>query len=624
VARAGAAAPGFALDAGNLGAVVALCRRLDGIPLALEIAAGRVRALGVHTLADRMDDRFSLLGIGHRGVPARHQTLRAVIDWSWQLLTERERVVLRRLAVHADGCVLDAAEAVCSPPELPGGPVVEPLARLVDRSLVMVVDSEHGPRYRLLQSVAAYCVERLREAGELESVQRQHQRYYIELAQRAEPHLRGPDQRGWLARLDAETENMRSALAGALQGNSASCALRLVNALAWYWFQRGRLSEAERSLAAAVTLADDTDSPARSLAQGWRAGLALLLTGGADRAARRRATQDLGAAIEDRRLRARITWFLGFALFSAGADLEASEQRVTQALALARTADDAGTAAAALSTRAGQELTRGNLEAAGRAGQDGLVAFRELGDRWGQLQCTYYLAAAAEIAGDYERAGEFHRDGLRLADDLGLRTVVADRITGLGRIALLRRDHYTARLLHEQAMALAADQGYRAGEVHAEIGLALVARRMDELDVAERHLHSVLEWHREVDFGPGPALILAELGFVAEQRGDAGAATARHLEGWRAARATGDPRAVALALEGLAGARALAGEHAQAARLLGTAARARESVGAPLPPAERGDVNRITERTRAVLGEDDFVAEFEHGGRMPLPEEIAE
>ncbi|MEO3806247.1 hypothetical protein [Nonomuraea sp. B1E8] len=170
-----------------------------------------------------------------------------------------------------------------------------------------------------------------------------------------------------------------------------------------------------------------------------------------------------------------------------------------------------------------------------------------------------------------------------------------------------------SRRLHEQAARLAAEHAYRAGEIHALIGLALVARRAHDLDNAERHLLDALEWHRRVAFGPGPALLLAELGFAAEQRGDAGTALARHREGLEHARAGGDPRAVALAYEGLAGAHALAGRPQRAARLLGAAARLRADAGAPLPPAERGDADRATATAVAALGREAFDAEYGAG-----------
>ncbi len=177
--------------------------------------------------AARLDDRFRLLAAGKRGGPARQQTLRAVIDWSWELATEPEHIVLRRLAVHADGCTLTAAEEVCAEHGVERADVANLLARLVDRSLVVVTDGTGEPRYRLLESVAAYCVERLREAGELERVQRRHRRFYTVLAEQARPQLRGHAQRQWLERLDRETANVHSALDGAIRHGEVLLALRL-------------------------------------------------------------------------------------------------------------------------------------------------------------------------------------------------------------------------------------------------------------------------------------------------------------------------------------------------------------------------------------------------------------
>lgn len=291
-ARAAAAAPGFALGPANADAVALVCERLDGIPLALELAAARVRALGVHELAERLRDRFRLLNAGRRDAPARHQTLRAVIDWSWGLLTDSERSVLRRLAVFSGGCTLPAAEEVCAAQDVPADDVLDVVTRLVDRSLVTVLNSEDGPRYRMLESIAAYSLERLDEAGETRPARRRHRIHYTELAERAEPWLYGPDQRCWLRRLDSDSANLRSALADATSGSSldggadgdADLAVRQVNALAWYWFLRGRMGEARRSFDLALGcggLGDDgpaldRGSVGRSSALARQAGFALL------------------------------------------------------------------------------------------------------------------------------------------------------------------------------------------------------------------------------------------------------------------------------------------------------------------------------------------------------------
>ncbi|TDD06303.1 AfsR/SARP family transcriptional regulator, partial [Nonomuraea deserti] len=626
--RAAAAAPGFALSDDNARAVASICRRLDGIPLALELAATRVRVLGVRELARRLDDRFRLLTGGHRGAPARQRTLRAMIDWSWELLTAAEQAVLRRLAIHSDGCGLEAAESVCAGAGVKPAEVLDLLARLVDRSLVLVAHEADGPRYRLLESVAAYLLERLRET-EHERVRRAHARYYAEFAEQAGSFLRGPDQQHWLRRLDAETANIRSALDSAAADGDGHLMRRLVHAMAWYWFLRGRLTEANRYLTLALALPQDQPvrskgaaGPAAGSAAGrvpdrsgtvaWRTGMSLL-SGAPDGPARHsRAVLDVYEGIRDPHERTRAGWLLGFALTRFG-DFAVGEKLLNRVLTESRALGDRWALAAGLSTRGMQTYVCGDLRASRREAEESLELFHESGDQWGRLQATAVLGRLAEIEGDYPQAARLHRDGLRTAEDLGLWTDASMRWSELGRIALLTGDHARAEEFHERGRRLAVEQGDQPAEEFAEIGLALGARRQGGIDRAESYLRRWLEWNRQFDAEYGAALILAELGFVAELRGDAETALALHRQGLAAARDTGDPRAIALALEGLAGARALAGHPGRAARLLGAASAARTSAGAPLPAPERGDVDRITGTLRAALGEAGFAAEYAQG-----------
>ncbi|GGV16163.1 SARP family transcriptional regulator [Actinomadura cremea] len=614
--RARAAAAGAAPGPGDADAVAAICHRLDGLPLALELAAARVRALGVRAVAERLDDRFGLLTSGRRDAPARQRTLRAVIDWSWEPLPGAERTVLRRLAVHADGCTLEAAEAVCGGDGVDGVDVVDvvdvvdALAGLVDRSLV--VRGGDG-RYRLLESVRAYGLERLREAGEFDAVRARHLRHHAGLAVRAEPHLYGRDQRVWLEVLDAETGNLRAALdaAAALGPGAATDALRLVNALAWYWFLRGRPAEALRSLDAALAVAgtDGGTVPARTTAAVWRTGFTLLTCDGGDPAARAQAAAVARGEMPDPGLRAWAQWFLGFAHRGFG-DLAVTTGLVEEALDGFLALDDRWGTAAALSVRATIRRARADLAGARADAARGRELFGALGDRWGGIRAATTLAELAEIAGDYGEAAALHRDSLRMADELRLWTEASFARAGLGRIALLTGDLDAADEHHRRALRIAAAQSNRVAEHFAEVGLALAARRRGDLDRAEAHLAGWVEWARKIDGEPGLPLVLAELGFVAELRGDAERALALHRDGLASARRIGDPRAVALALEGVAGARARAGRPAEAARLLGEAAALRASVGAPLPDAERGDVERVAAAARAALGEAAFTAAF--------------
>ncbi|MFC8830443.1 BTAD domain-containing putative transcriptional regulator [Streptomyces sp. NPDC057137] len=622
VARATAAAPRFVLDPSTLDAVVSICRRLDGIPLALEMAATRVRALGVTELAARLDDRFRLLAVGSRGAPARQRTLRAVIDWGWELLGDQERAVLRRLAVHTDGCTLAAAEHLCAGDGLDGAEVLDLLARLVDSSLLVMADDgaggTEGPRYRMLESVAAYAAERLAESGELATLRRGHRAYYLELAERAEPHLRGHEQRRWLRRLDAENANMRAALDSAVQAGDAECALRLVNALTWYWYLRGRNNEARRSLTLALSTgvgAPATPAPAALVAKAtaWLGGVSLLLGGSADPVTEYRAALRPYETIDDPLGQARARWFLASNLYGI-ADPAPSRTLIESALATFRSLGDGWGTAAALASRAFHAKLQGEFGTLRRHGEQSLELFRELGDQWGQLQAMVPLQKLAEVMGDYELAARLHREGLRMAEDLGLWPEVSFQLSGLGRIAMLTRDYPRAREFHERARRLAVEQSDKFGEQYAEIGLGMGARREGALDTAEAHLRNVLDVHRQMGYEPGlPALILAELGFVAELRGEVTTALRLQHDGLSAAHAAGDARSLALALEGLAGAQALAGRADQAARLLGAASTARHSVGTPLPEGEQDDVARVTARATKDLGRSAFAAEFAHG-----------
>ncbi|MFI1103907.1 ATP-binding protein [Streptomyces melanogenes] len=369
-----------------------------------------------------------------------------MIDWSWGLLTGPERAVLRRLAVFAGGCTLPAAEEVCAAPDVPTDTVLDVVTRLVDRSLVTVLDSEDGPRYRMLESVAAYALERLEEAGESQLTRQRHRIHHTELAERSEPRLYGPDQRRWLRRLDSDSANLRCALADAAAdpdagGSGADLAVRLVNALAWYWFLRGRLGEAGRSFDLALgdvapggtapgsaDLGDHGPShAARSSARVRQAAFALLADDDAP------PNQPTDGEYDGADTRAR--WFLGLA--RCGFADASAEDRTAGLLAEFQADDDRWGMAAMQSTRATEAMYRGNLTDLRRYAVDSAARFAELGDRWGRLRATEQLGVLAEIAGDYGEAARLHRDGVRIAEELHLRTDVSFRLSRLGRIALL-------------------------------------------------------------------------------------------------------------------------------------------------------------------------------------------
>ncbi|WP_067456504.1 BTAD domain-containing putative transcriptional regulator [Actinomadura macra] len=608
VARAEAASRGFRLDEGTAAAVAVLCRRLDGIPLALELAATRVRTLGVEGLVARLDDRFRLLATGHRGAPPRQRTLTAMIDWSWDLLTEPERAVLRRLAVHADGCAVESAEVVCAGGDVSEVEVLDLLARLVDRSLVVMSErAGEGSRYRLLESVAAYSADRLREAAEHDRARDLHVRYYAGLAERAEGMLRGHDQARWLRVLDVETANLRAAFDAAVGGGDAGSALRMAGGLAWYWFLRGRLSEALRSLDAALAVGGGA-SVARARAVVWRAGLGVLAGADPDWTARRDAALRIADEAGDPALAAWARWFLSFAGFEAD-DVAASAVVVAEALAAFRASGDRWGEAAALMLRAKQAHAHGDPAALERDAERAAALFGDLGDRWGRSLAMEWLGGMAELTADYDRADRLHGDAQRMAEELHLWPDVAVRLAWRGWVAHLRGEQGEARRLAGRALRIAAEQGHAQAVTFAEIVLALSALRDGRLDDAEERLTRLLKGVPPTEFPPlYLPLIQTGLGHVAEARGDAGAALAFQRDALETAIILEAPRDLVFSLEGLAAALSLDGRHEDAAELLGKAAEVRAGSGLRPGPAERADIDRVTGRVRAALGAEKLAA----------------
>ncbi|MFI6236447.1 BTAD domain-containing putative transcriptional regulator [Micromonospora sp. NPDC050784] len=621
VARCTAADRDFVLTTENARSVATLCRRLDGIPLALELAATQVRGLGVRVLVAGLDDRFRLLGARHRGVPPRQRTLLAMLDWSWQLLTEPERVVLRRLAAYADGGGIDAVRAVCAPDGVPAASIADLLARLVDRSLVVVAPRDGTPHYRLLESVAAFGVDQMQGAGELDQIRWRAHRHHADLAEQAHHHLHGPGQGRWLRRLDAESANLRGALDAAVRQGDGDLALRLANALSWYWFLRGRFAEARRSLRAALDCPSGAAAP-RARAAAWQLGFALLCGDVADWPARHRAAVERYADVDDPHDRIRAQWFLAYAEVDLG-DVAATGDLLDRILTEARLLGDEWVLAATLGLRAKHAHARGDGPAVARDGAESAELFQRLGDRWGLMQATEWLGAQAGMAGDYERADRLYQDGLRVAEDLGLRFEMSGQLCWLGWVALQRGDYPRARQLCARGLRLATEQGSPLGVVFAELGLAAAARREGLLDAAEAHLRNLLDAAARQQDGPGQPLyltgVLGELGYVAELRGDPTAALGWHLRAAEVAVELGadqDPWQV------LVGVAAASDDRPQdAARLLGAAAASREATGLPLAPADRPDVERATALAVAGLGAEDFAVAYERGQRLS-PAEI--
>ncbi|MCH6171840.1 BTAD domain-containing putative transcriptional regulator [Pseudonocardia alaniniphila] len=262
--RAGAARKDLAVDDHTLSTMVRVCRTLDGMPLAIELAAASLRTMSIDQLAHRLDDRFRVLTSGSRTALPRHKTLRAVVDWSWELLTDAERMVLRRLSVFSGGASLEAAERVCAGDAVEAEQVLELLTALAEKSLLLT-EADGAPRYRMLGTIKEYARRRLAEAGESDLARQAHLAYFTELGEAAEPHLRRAEQLEWLATLEAEHDNISAAMRGALAAGEAQGAMRLAAAAGWYWWLGGRRAEGIELMIAATDIPGEVSDDVRAM-----------------------------------------------------------------------------------------------------------------------------------------------------------------------------------------------------------------------------------------------------------------------------------------------------------------------------------------------------------------------
>jgi non-specific serine/threonine protein kinase len=467
VERALATLPTFTLVEANAATVAHLCRRLDGIPLAIELAAARIKLLSVEQLAERLDDCMRLLTSGSRTALPRQQTLRAAIDWSYNLLTEAEWALFRRLAVFAGGWTLEAAEAVCSEGDIAEDVVLELLAHLVDKSLV-VVETQHGGavRYRLLEPMRQYAQEKLREAEDANTIRQQHAGFFLVLAETAEPELRGAQQIAWLERLEAEHDNLRVILGWTLEQKAAEINARLSGALWRFWYTRSYLSEGRRWLDAALTLLD---------------GSLRLSCGGSELPDQ--------AHYQQRRLmmavRAKVLGGAGGLAWGQGAYTDA-ETYYQEGLALARELGDQAEIARLLNGLGVVAMYQADYRHAERFCAESLALFRALEDTWGIATTLSNAGAIAQLQNDYPQAQDLYTESLRLRRQLQDRLGMSIALVNLGEVALRQGDYARAREVYREGLALCGELGAKAAVAYYLEGLATIAGAQSQLVHAAR------------------------------------------------------------------------------------------------------------------------------------------
>lgn len=476
VERASAARADFRVTHENVLAIVQVCRRLDGIPLALELAATRVRVLSVEQIAARLDDRFRLLSTGGRTAPPRQRTLRATLDWSYALLDDWQRRLFSRLSVFSGGWTLEAAEAICSvrqnePEETDAGDVLDGLGQLVDQSLVVAEERSGQVRYRLLETMRQFAAEKLADAGESAAIGGRHRDWFLAQAERSPFDFFDPQHVAWLAE---ELDNLRASLRWSIQRAEVEEGLRLAKATGAFWYERGSYAEGRAWFAELLALPGASSTPARAFALSWAAWLAMMH--GDSRAARTLGSDGLALA---RQLGD--TWGIAGALMQEGAiairlgDLARAESLLEEGLSVSRAGGHGGQEFYHLLNLAHVALERGDHARAAAAGTESLAVARRLGHVRGAASSLHILGRVSAGRGDHAAGRTLLEESLVLyrehADWLG----IVFTLRALADLFLEQGEVSRARVLFAESLALARDSGDRLELARGLEGLAGVS-----------------------------------------------------------------------------------------------------------------------------------------------------
>jgi predicted ATPase/DNA-binding SARP family transcriptional activator len=566
VLRAQAAWPDFELTVGNAEAVAAICRRLDGLPLAIELAAARAPVLAPAALLARLDRLLAMLTGGPQDAPVRQQTLRAAIGWSHDLLAPAEQTLFARLAVFAGGFTVQAAEAigrVRGEATLHPNSVLDLVSSLAEQSLLRrAAGTDDDPRFTMLETIREYALERLAASGDAAAVQARHAAFFLDLAEQAAPELTGADSAVWMNRLDAEHDNLRATLATLSQNGNPLGELRLAGALWRFWWLRGHLGEGRAHLERA--LEEGSFAPGDVRANAWDgAGTLAAAQGDLDRAAAwhseaLRLWRDAG----DHAGMVRALTNLGLAADEQG-DPRRATALLQEALVLARETADRRGIAVVLANLGQVALTLEDHERAAPCFAESAAIFRELGDRRDEAAILANLGVLALLLGDFGRAATCHEEALALLRGLGDRQGEADELLNLGHAVQRQGDLERAAALFAEARARFEQLGDRGGNAFALIHLGKLAGLQRDADEAEELLKQGLALGEEID----------------------------------------DRVAIVEALEGLAMVACARGEALRCGRLIGAAEGLREAIGVPLPRIHQADVHRCLTAARRALGD---------------------
>jgi len=572
----------FALDERNAAAIAAICQRLDGLPLAIELAAARIRLLSSEAILARLDSRLTLLTGGDRDRPERQQTLRAAIAWSHDLLDQDEQALFRRLTVFSGGWTLEAAEAIAQGAE-PAVAALDCLATLNDNSLITMSDDASGLRYGMLQTIQEFGAEQLVKSGEAEAIGDVHASIFLALANEAEPYLTGPEAIFWLDRLDADYDNLRLALNWLTSRGDSIPAVRLAGALWRFWWLRGHISEGRAALESALEAGDSAD-----ITQ-----------------ARAKALDGAGVLAETQ------------------GDYERAEALHRLALSISRNHDDRTGVARSLENLGVVAFDRGDFEQATSFLEESLTLAREAHDEHQTATALNDLGRIAYERGDLPRADTFYQESLSLRRNIASSLDIARSLNNLAFVAFALEEYGRARSLFEESLELYERGGDKWGAAGPLYGLAISVRRDGDLFRATALLEKSLSLFRETGDLRNASVALLNLGDAAREAGDFQGAATYFRESLAGFRAVNDRSGIVDGLAGIGGALAHSGQVERAAQLLAAAGK----LNGELELSERmSNVSRFDAdiaAVRASLAQEAFDTAWTAGSAHTMDQAIA-
>ncbi len=584
VARATSSLPGFRVSAENALPIARLCRQLDGLPLALELAAARVRMLSVSEIVGRLEQSLALLTRGSAAASPRQQTLRAAIDWSDSLLSPLEQSLFHRTSVFAGGFSLYAAESICAGGDLAREAILDTLADLVDRSLIVLAaypgDPTTSARYRLLEIVRQYAGEKLEASGEAHVIRDHHLAWYLALAEQAVPELKGANHARWLRLLDDEHDNMRAALRWSQTGHRVEEGVRLAAALHWYWERRGYFTEGRAWLSAALQQ-DDTamrDATLRHARAHALLGAATLAFGQGDGAAAAAYAEESVAMFRETDDRAGLTLALLRLGFAVGPATDQGSEALTEAFRQSETLDD----------------------------------------KWVVAITRYVVGQGAYFRGDYPAARASLDMALRLIREVGDRLMLPRVLATRGGLDLGVGQYAQARARLEEALGLVRENDDPRALALVAIGLGDVARCQGDYARAWEAYDESLAVYRKLGNDADIPALQHNLGYVALGRGDIGAARGLFVASLQGQRGRENLAGVAEGLAGLGAVAGALGQLERAARLFGATEAVRETIRPMIWPAERFEWDRHVAALRSRLDPTRLATAWAAGRALPV------